>query len=652
MEPDKSIWIKIKKSIKKIDEATAKTKESMDKFNEAVESITTTELQEKEEPTKDNWPNDILTIKVNQPWGKNYSATNYYPTSGWSSANDVVYSFDPGAKTGYYDYGYTDEEKHEDKLINTVEKVYYSEVIPPEKYSKYGVAWVSNTSYKSNKCFVWDEDIQEWNSVNFIKFQEYWLAKQEEIYNLNNPWDSNSHISLKSISKPYMPEKINKSVKWDAPVPPEGLDAWDKPVTWPAKYSGKPASKDVIDQLIEAKNSYQNKIKQSDPEITQVKEQKTKPKNPVHGLVWHQKCTYNYYIFNANTDQWNTISATLVDEFLEKKPIVAKTKSTNVDSLYFRTNCGNWHQITKQGQETTKKDDIYESHNGEIKWYYSSESSNKVWNCGHDNQRIVPLFTHEEYKAKVDEINKNQSGNEKGSSWIQTKVGWKEIPNKMTLIIGKNNRRFHHDSSVKVWFMALTLQERNKVSIGTIPDSVKEDMGYIFNHAVPYAGCFSWYSEKVIIHKGKQNNNNDNDEDYLYQYVNNVKANLEMTKKNNKEYKPSPDPNQHSEYNSSDGDWSGYFGYFNCLGDYELSYLRSKAKMIHNYLMTDIKLAMLKKDKKMFNKCIKNLDELQILWDKAETYYIENHNKNGYIKLNVKSQSIYRYLYDNNFGLE
>lgn len=346
------------------------------------------------------------------------------------------------------------------------------------------------------------------------------------------------------------------------------------------------------------------------------------------------------------------------ETFVKNKPIEptifkdAKLTSEKLDiskSLFFRTNCSNWHEIIKPEDH---KHSLFESINGEIQWYHSSASPEKTWGCGHDAKRIVPTFNAEQHAAKIEEISNNQSGNTSGSLYIQTKEGWDTVPKKMTLTIGKNNRSFHHHSNVKVWYICLTSEELKKVKSGKIPESVLEDCKYIFKDAVPYSGAFSWYHESTVIHKVQKET--DNLVENLMHKVNLAQHHVEMSKSTNKKqnYEPmNPTSSSNDYYNGTQCDYSGYFSYFACLEDYDNNYLRTKAIQAHKYIMFDLKLSLLKKDKKAYTKSLKNLEELQIHWAKAEDYFLEKYKPTGYKKPYVKAQSIYRYLHNNNYGI-
>lgn len=344
------------------------------------------------------------------------------------------------------------------------------------------------------------------------------------------------------------------------------------------------------------------------------------------------------------------------DTPVEKKK--KKIPKINANTLFYRANCGQWHAVLSN---FIASNIIYKSINNEISWIYDLHKESLADPCQHDSERIMPLFNNEHHKIIDQEIidNKTTNKNDNIVLYIKKENSFKQVPFKTTILINKNGRRFHHDSSEKVWYMAFTKEEAKTLQQASIPkdfmENIIEDSKNIFEGALPWTNGFSWVHPAISLpgkNVGKSNDNNPQSADDIYQHLSYIAKLEQKAKAKAEENKYIPtEPTLNSMYSHSIHDGYDYLlCYFTAVEDYGYSVLKQKAISMHKMVMFDFKLAQLKKDNKMIKKCFTDLELLQEAWDKVETHYsLINSNC---IKPYTPAQSIFGYLAPEGYGLK
>jgi hypothetical protein len=491
------------------------------------------------------------------------------------------------------------------------------------KKGKTGECWaLTDTSIKYNvgvQTYVWSDKIMEFIKVPYNDVLDHWNNKK---YKEENPWSDNYS---KVMPVTYTAESINFTHIKEPAVEP--------------------------------------KIKSLAEQVTFIVYQKTKPKVKKEGKVWVNVNTGKWTI--CISDTWIPFSSTEQKKYheLNNAGYFKKAKDTEPQpkitgsGLFFRGNCGKWHEIIEPENTVSK------SINGKCDWFYSTKSATEEYDCGHDFKRVMPVFTTEEKDNKIKEIKSNQNGNNNETYWINTGKGsygsWDQIHGKQTIIIG--GRPFHHNSSNHVWYICLTNSERNAFdTYGIASPEISDDSKNIFLGAIPVyltknGHSFSWYLDGTSSIMAKSNGSNYGGIDDVLYEVQNIADNLNYQQKT-KKTKPSEfkKPTLSSNYFIDGSDSLNiYLSYLLAAYDnnFEMVTLRNKAIKLHQYLMHDLSLAVLKKSTKKYKFFIESLEKLQDAYKIAEEWHLSNTVKYGYLKPINLSNGTFRYLYETDYGI-
>lgn len=663
---------KLKKAMDAINELSKKTlaaQEQMEKTKVFFDDNKDTEYEVSEKDAENyevklNQKDQIKKAAVD-PYS--YSSANFISTSGgWSNSNINYYPttadyYVNGGKSIKQDFGpppttyqpnyYAESDYYDDYFIenavNSIKQIYTDNQPVPSGFLKSTGKPGDCFVFAMSKTYVWYDLEKMWVEVPYKDVENYWKEAQDKVY------DSFHHNKIFAV--PYNNVKIQgvKNAMDHVKVEPQPKkDDWEDWLTVPYKSAkikftpldnnGTPTPLPIAKQVVK----------------TAV--QKTKPSNPKNGLLWINNTTGACQIYL--NDSWKTFTQEDKKAFDEHKkalgdPVVnIQTKKQETKTgMHFRANCGKWHEIINP--ETT----VIKSINGLYNWFYSSNPAASEYGCGHDNQRAMPAFTTEEKAEKVKEIEAKQQGSFETEYFINVsdngKSKWKEIHSKQTITVG--TRPFHHSSGNKVWYMCLTYAEIQQVKKNVVhPELIKETQN-IFVDAIPTSSSgFAWFLDGT--HTQEKSSIESEKEQLLYIVQQKAEELMygggfnSQSKKKIKKDIPGP-TSKYDDYRLDKNEIDSYMSVFDCIYDdvYSLSQFKSKAQNIHTYLMYDLKLAALKKNKTEYLIRLDALELLQNKFNEVEQYYItQNSNSGMYLKKLSKVQNMFNYHFENKYGLE
>lgn len=578
------------------------------------------------QPKKFDWP---VTKTVKQ----NFNPITVYASGGWSGPSYHNYFIDELI----HDEELGKEQLFKEELIKTVNFLvsFVDETADITKSpGKHGEARFkpSQTFKDSVVAYVWYVYTNSWIQVDYKQLMNFWTDKQAKKWKKQdeNPWAINEYdYPVTPPPLEMMPESLK--VKKAEPMP----------------YLQKP------------------KIQNTVPEkITKIVKQKTKPSKPFQGLAWYATETGDTKLYDEG--QWKSIDYTDLNTasvLMQKKTtakIDANKEKKTETGYWYRANCSHWHKVINP--ENT----VFKSANGKHTWFFSPVSADKEYDCQHDHKRVMPVFTYEEKVEKLKEIQAKQNGEDSSQFFIQIandskkNFQFEEVYSKQTIKVG--SRAFHHNSGTKTWYICLTYDEMLALKSHSDAklESLQEDIGNIFADAIPNSKWgYAWFLDGTREVKTKQGMLELAIANKL-QEVQNIADKLDYEKFGAKKKKPLEKENititKTSSYCLDPGDYMAYLAPFDYpLEDecYSFGQLKAKAQQIHKYVMTDLKIASLKKDKKRFEECENVLQLLQEKFQKVEAYYVEhNLGKPHWMKPLSKIHNLWNYHFDNTYGVE